>query len=58
VFSELKAMLKDKSIDVAGVIPYDPAVFDACLKGHAIAQGKAFQSAEKVLNGLLPQTNG
>lgn len=59
VSSELKQILKDKSIDVAGVIPCDPAVFDAGLKGHAIGQGKSFQAAEQILSGLLPlpQTN-
>lgn len=57
VSSELKAMLKKKAIDVAGIIPYDQATFEACFKGHAIARGKAFQAAEQILNRLLPRTD-
>ncbi len=58
VSSELKAMLKKKAIDIAGVIPYDQTLFEACFKGHAIAQGKAFQAAEHILTGLLPRPEG
>lgn len=58
VSSELKAMIEELSIDVAGVIPYDPVVFEACFKGHAIARGNAFQAAEQILKGLLPRTTG
>ncbi len=58
VSSELKAMLKKKAIDIAGVIPYDQTLFEACFKGHAIARGKAFQAAEHILTGLLPRTEG
>jgi CO dehydrogenase maturation factor len=58
VSSELSAMLKHKSIDVAGVIPYDPSVFEACFKGHAITGGNAFRAAERILDGLLPRTTG
>jgi CO dehydrogenase maturation factor len=56
VSSELKEMLKNKSIQIAGVIPYDPAVFEAGFKGHAMARGKAFQATEQILSDLLPQT--
>jgi len=58
ISSELKAMLKDKSIEIAGVIPYDPAVFEACFKGRAMAHGIAFQAAAQILNGLLARTIG
>ena len=56
ISSELKAMLKDKSIKIAGVIPYDPAVFESGFKGHAMAHGTAFQAAEQILKALLPLT--
>lgn len=58
VSSELKEMLKEKSVDVAGVIPYDPAVFEACFKGQMIARGKAYQAAEHILSGLFFRTDG
>lgn len=56
VSDELKKMLQAKSIEVAGIIPDDPAVFEACFKGGPIARGKAFEAAEKILTRLLNRT--
>lgn len=50
-------MLEDKSIDVAGVIPYDPTVFEAGFKGQAISRGKALRAAEHILKGFLSRTS-
>ena len=58
VSSELSALLRQQSIDVAGVIPYDPSVFEACLKGRAIVDGKASRAAKRIIDGLLPRTAG
>jgi CO dehydrogenase maturation factor len=58
VSAELKTMLRDTSIDVAGVIPYDTSIFEACLKGHAIPGGKAFRAADRILKGLLHRLGG
>jgi len=51
------SVLKEKSINVAGVVPYDQALFEACFKGQAIARGKVFQAAEQILTGLFPRTD-
>lgn len=53
ISSELKERLMKKSIEVAGVIPFDDAVYQACFKGHAITSGKAFKAAERIMNDLL-----
>jgi CO dehydrogenase maturation factor len=58
VSSELSALLRQQSIDVAGVIPYDPSVFEACLKGRAIVDGKSSRAAKRIIDGLLPRTAG
>jgi CO dehydrogenase maturation factor len=44
--------LKTKGIEVVGVVPHDPLVFDACLRGQALGEGKAFRAAGKVLDFL------
>ena len=46
--------LKD-GIDILGVIPYDPLVFEANLEGGALNKVKAFDEAKKILDALLRQ---
>ena len=55
--AELVQMLEKNSIDVVGVIPYDPAVFEACLKGHTIARTEGFQAAGQILSSVLERTD-
>ena len=57
VSAELEEILKEKSIEVTGIIPYDPIIRETCFKGRALARDKAYRAAEKILTGLLPKTN-
>ncbi|MBN1626512.1 MAG: P-loop NTPase [Deltaproteobacteria bacterium] len=50
----LAESLKD-DLEILGVIPYDPLVFEANLEGFALNKGKAFDEAKKVLEALLRQ---
>lgn len=50
---KLKNDLKKRGIDVIGVIPEDPEVFEACLEGHAIGEGEASRAARKILDNLF-----
>jgi len=50
---KLKNELRGRKIEVIGVIPDDPVVFEACLEGHALDRGEAFQAAGKILEYLL-----
>jgi CO dehydrogenase maturation factor len=49
---KLTEVLKTKGIEVIGVVPHDPLVFDACLEGQALGEGKACRAAGKVLDFL------
>lgn len=51
--SKLKVELKKRGIEVIGVIPSDPAVFEAGLEGHALGQGKAAHQVGRILDFLL-----
>jgi CO dehydrogenase maturation factor len=55
VAKKLEEELKSRSIEIIGNIPNDPLVFDACLEGRVLDQGKAFYAAEKVLDALLSE---
>ena len=52
---KLKDELKRKSIEVIGVIPHDPLVFEACLEGRVLGEGEAFRAAGRVLDSLLSE---
>ena len=52
---KLENELRARKIEVIGVIPDDPVVFEACLEGHALDRGEAFNAAGKILDCLLPQ---
>ena len=45
--------LKKREIEVIGIIQDDPVVFEACLEGHALDRGEAFDAAGKILDCLL-----
>jgi CO dehydrogenase maturation factor len=49
----LESEVKSRGIEVIGFIPNDVAVFEACLEGRAVSQGKALQAAGKILDLLL-----
>lgn len=53
IASKLEIQLRRRGIEVIGFIPNDTAVFEACLEGRALSQGKAFHAAGKVLDLLL-----
>jgi len=55
--SKLESELTSRGIEVIGSVPNDGAVFEACLEGRALGQGKAFDSAGKVLDFLLSKRN-
>jgi CO dehydrogenase maturation factor len=52
---KLKNELRTKGLEVIGVVPHDPIVFEACLEGRALGEGEAFRAAGKVLDFLLSQ---
>jgi len=54
---KLRRELKKRDIEVVGAIPYDPAVFEACLEGRALGKGEAGNQAGKILDALLKKTN-
>jgi CO dehydrogenase maturation factor len=49
---KLTGELKTRGLEVVGVVPHDPLVFEACLEGRALAEGKALRAAGKVLDFL------
>lgn len=51
--SKLKAELKNRHIEVIGVIPNDSAIFEACLEGRALGRGEAADRAGTILDLLL-----
>ena len=52
---KLEGELRIKNIEVIGIIPNDPLVFEACLEGRALGVGEAFHAAGKVLDDLLAE---
>ncbi|MEJ2099394.1 MAG: hypothetical protein P8X68_05385 [Desulfobacterales bacterium] len=52
---KLKEGLKITGIEVIGVVPQDPLVFEACLEGRALGEGEAFRATGKVLDFLLSE---
>lgn len=50
---KLEGELRTRGIDVAGTVPNDPLVFEACLEGRTLGEGEAFHAAGKVLDNLL-----
>jgi CO dehydrogenase maturation factor len=52
---KLDIELKIRGISVAGYIPKDAEIFEACLDGRSPLRGDAFQAAGKVLDCLLSE---
>ena len=52
---KLEGELRIRDIEVIGIIPNDPLVFEACLEGRTLGEGKAFNEAGKVLGNLLSE---
>ena len=50
---KLEGELRTRDIEVIGIIPNDPLVFEACLEGQTLGGGEAFNAAGKVLDNLL-----
>ena len=55
---KLEGELRTRDIEVIGIIPNDPLVFEACLEGRTLGGGEAFNAARKVLDGLLQTSLG
>ena len=55
--TKLENELKKRQIETIGVIPYDTAVFTACLEGNPIRLDTATRRAGKILNSLLSKTD-
>jgi CO dehydrogenase maturation factor len=53
ISEKIRKQLDAEGIEVIGVIPQDPSVFEACLDGQVPAQGEAFEKAGKILDRLL-----
>jgi CO dehydrogenase maturation factor len=53
IATRLRGELKQKGIEVIGVLPYDAYVSEACLEGRALDRGEALQEAGKALDFLL-----
>ena len=52
---KLEGELRTRDIEVIGIIPNDPLVFEACLEGRTLGGGEAFNAAGKVLGNLLSE---
>jgi CO dehydrogenase maturation factor len=52
---KIQQELKRRSIPVAGVVPHDPEVFEACLEGRSLDQAAAIDAAAVVLDCLLAE---
>jgi CO dehydrogenase maturation factor len=52
---KLEGELRTRDIEVIGIIPNDPLVFEACLEGRTLGGGEAFNAAGKVLVNLLSE---
>jgi CO dehydrogenase maturation factor len=52
---KLEGELRTRDIEVIGIIPNDPLVFEACLEGRTLGGGEAFDAAGKVLGNLLSE---
>lgn len=53
--SKLKEELRKRNIVVAGAIPYDPEIFEACLEGRALGRGEAAVQVGEILDLLLQE---
>ena len=53
IAQKLEGDLKINNIEVIGIVPNDPLVFEACLEGLTLGEGEAFHAAGKVLDALL-----
>ncbi|MBW2616618.1 MAG: ATP-binding protein [Deltaproteobacteria bacterium] len=52
---KLESELKTRDIEVIGIVPNDPLVFEACLEGRTLGGGEAFNAAGKILGNLLSE---
>ena len=55
IVRNLEGELRIKNIEVIGIIPNDPLVFEACLEGRTLGGGEAFHAAGKVLDNLMAE---
>ncbi|MFC1909750.1 hypothetical protein ACFLXC_00440 [Chloroflexota bacterium] len=49
----LSRELAKSGVPVAGAIPYDAEIFEACLEGHPLGKGKALEAAVSIVDILL-----
>jgi len=53
IAQKLEGQLKINNIEVIVIVPNDSLVFEACLKGRTLGEGKAFHAEGEVLDALL-----
>ncbi|MBW1863959.1 MAG: ATP-binding protein [Deltaproteobacteria bacterium] len=52
---KLEDELRIRDIEIIGIVPNDPLVFEACLEGRSLGDGEAFRAVGKVLDNLLSE---
>lgn len=50
---KLRGEVEKRGIDVIGIVPNDAQIFEACLEGRPLGEGKAAKEVGKVLDSLL-----
>lgn len=55
---KLSRELTKRGVAVAGAIPYDADIFEACLEGQPLAKGKTAEEVGKIADFLLSSDNG
>jgi CO dehydrogenase maturation factor len=51
--SKLEEELRKRGLDLIGSIHYDPRIFEACMVGNALGEGKAAEEVGRILDSLL-----
>jgi CO dehydrogenase maturation factor len=57
IATKLKSELDKKGIDIIGCIHYDEEIFQSCLEGHIIVNGKAGEEIIGVFDSLVSKAN-
>jgi CO dehydrogenase maturation factor len=53
VASKLEKRLEIMGIKIIGILPEDQYIFEACLEGHSLNQGRAFQQVGRIVDTFL-----
>jgi len=55
IATRLKKELGKRGMEVIGIIPYSPQIFDACLEGHKLDANTASEEIKRLVDNLLPK---